>query len=213
VNTVAQPLGDYSVSNSPGTKLSYFGYEFEVPWKASVKEEKLLAGWVLLSFDSGQHLTFIVPSDQNGLLSELVQDPSLNMGYMQPILGDLTKRSAYDQYATLLDMTPGSVHAFGRRSDAVRGVTLLTVKLLAFGPGLESAAYSFQLPGKRGFQIGNPQKAKRVDIEIFDSTGTHIEILCWAPNGKQGFSQPEINRITTSLRSASNDTQIASLKN
>jgi len=29
---VPQPLKDTSVSAAPGTKLAYFGYEFEVPW-------------------------------------------------------------------------------------------------------------------------------------------------------------------------------------
>src|SRR5882724_3947164 len=38
VKIAAQALADYSVSNSPGTTLSYFGYEFEVPWNASFKQ-------------------------------------------------------------------------------------------------------------------------------------------------------------------------------
>ena len=39
VKIAAQALADYSVSNSPGTTLSYFGYEFEVPWNASFKQK------------------------------------------------------------------------------------------------------------------------------------------------------------------------------
>jgi hypothetical protein len=31
VKVTPQPLSDYSVSNAPGTALSYFGYAFEVP--------------------------------------------------------------------------------------------------------------------------------------------------------------------------------------
>src|ERR1700693_5104508 len=38
VKVAPQPLADYSVSDAPGTSLSYFGYEFEVPWNSSFKE-------------------------------------------------------------------------------------------------------------------------------------------------------------------------------
>lgn len=213
VNTATRALTDYSVSNSTGTTLSYFGYQFEVPWNASVKEKKVGKNLVQLKFDSGQNVILIVPANQNGLLTEMVQDQSLNMRDLQPVFGDLINRSAYDQYGTLLSTTPGSIRAFGPRSEAVRGVTLLTIKAIAFGPGLESGAFSFDLPGKHGFQIGDPQKSKRVDLEIFDSAGHHIEILCGSTNGNLRFSQSEINRIITSLHAITDSAQIASLKN
>src|SRR6267143_856986 len=38
VRVASQPLTDYSVSDAPGTVLSYFGYLFEVPWNASFKQ-------------------------------------------------------------------------------------------------------------------------------------------------------------------------------
>jgi len=213
VNVATRALADYSVSNSPGTTLSYFGYEFEVPWNTSVKDKKVGKNLVELKFDSGQNLIFIVPANQNGLLTEMVQDQSLNMRNLQPIFGDLTNRSAYDQYGTLLNTTPRSIRAFGPRSEAVRGVTLLTIKAIAFGPGLESGAFSFDLPGKRGFQIGDPQKSKRVDLEVFDSAGHHIEILCGSTNGNLRFSQSEINRIVMSLHATADAAQMVSLKN
>jgi hypothetical protein len=80
-------------------------------------------------------------------------------------------------------------------------------------PGLETGAFSFDLPGKRGFQIGDPQKSKQVDLEVFDSAGHHIEILCGSTNGNLRFSQSEINRIATSVHAAADAAQTASLKN
>src|SRR5215472_2862883 len=41
VNVTSQPLADYSVSEAPGTKLSYFGYDFEVPWTGNLKKKPL----------------------------------------------------------------------------------------------------------------------------------------------------------------------------
>jgi len=157
VKVTPQPLVDYSVSDAPGTVLSYFGYAFEVPWNASFKQKAFGKGGIVrLQFESGQSVTFIVPANQSGLLTEIVQDKSLHMENLELVFGDLMKRSPYDQYAALLNTTPLSIRAFGPRAEAVRGVTLLTFKAVAFGPGLETAVVAFELSGKRGFQIGDP---------------------------------------------------------
>lgn len=214
VKTALQALADYSVSQSPGTTLSYFGYEFEVPWNTGFKQKAYSkGGFVQLQFDSGQNVTLIVPENQGGLLTEIVQDKSSKMANLQLVFGDLMNRSAYDQYGALLNTTPQSIRVFGPRAEAVRGVTLLTIKAIVFGPGLEAGAFSFVLPGKRGFQIGDPQKSRRVDLEVFDSTGHHIEILCGTTNSRVRFSQPELNRILTSLHTTTASTHSAALQN
>jgi hypothetical protein len=212
VKVAPQELADYSVSNSSGTTLSYFGYEFDVPWTANFKQ-KVGKNLVEVQFESGQNVIFIVPENQGGLLTEIVEDRSLNMGDLRLVFGDLMKRSAYDQYGVLLNTTPESIQAFGPRAEAVRGVTLLTIKAIAFGPGLESGAFSFDLHAKRGFQIGAPQKSKRVDLEVFDTAGHHVEILCGSTNGNIRFSQPELNRILTSLHAESVPLHLAALQN
>jgi len=91
VKVTAQPLTDYSVSDAPGTVLSYFDYSFEVPWNASFKTKgsqkgSTKGGIMELKFDSGQSLLLIAPANQNGLLSELVQDQSLHMENLGLIL-------------------------------------------------------------------------------------------------------------------------------
>jgi hypothetical protein len=213
VRIATQVLSDYSVSDAPGTTLSYFGYEFEVPWNASFKERAVGKALVQLKFQSGQDVLFAVPANQGGLLTEIVQDQSFKMRHLRLVFGDLMNRSAFDQYEVLLNTTPQSIRAFGPRAEAVRGVTLLTIKAIAFGPGLESGAFSFELPGKRGFQIGDPQKSRRVDLEIFDSTGHHIEILCGTTNGSVRFSQSELNRILTSLHATTASAHLTALQN
>jgi hypothetical protein len=179
VKVTPQQLSDYSASDAPGTELSYFGYAFEVPWNASYKQNGPgKSSMVQLQFESGQNVIFIVPTNQSGLLTEIVQDRSLNINNLQLVFGDLMSRSAYDQYAALLNTTPQSIGAFGPRLEAVRGVTLLTIKAIAVAPGLETGVFSFKLPDKRGFQIGDPQKSRRVDLEVFDIGGHHVEIVC-----------------------------------
>jgi hypothetical protein len=138
VKVTPQQLPDYTASDAPGTTLSYFGYSFEVPWNASFKQKAFgKGGLVQLEFESGQSVTFILPANQSGLLTEVVQDKSLHMENLELAFGDLMKRSPYDQYAALLNTTPLSIRAFGPRAEAVRGATLLTIKAIAAGPGLE----------------------------------------------------------------------------
>jgi hypothetical protein len=208
VKTAVQALTDYSVNSSLGTTLSYFGYEFQVPWTGNYTLKgnltlKVIAegGLVAIKFASGQDLVFMIPGDQKGLLTELAQDKLL--GVRNPkIFGDLLKRSPYDQFQAILNTTPASIHMFRNQADGVRGAILLTIKAIAVGPGLETGAFSFELRNKRGFQIGDPHKSKHVQLELFDSTGRQIEIFVGTKNSGIGWSQQDLNRIITTLRPA-----------
>lgn len=202
-----KPLVNYSASDSAGTALSYLGYEFEVPWNAPYKTKAIgKGGLVQLQFESGQNATFVVPANQNALFTEIVQDKSLRMENLQAILGDLVNRPAYDQYETLLSTTPSSIHAFGPRTEAVRGMTLLTIKAIAVAPGLETGVFSFELPEKRGFQVGDPQKSKRVDLEVFGMGGHHVEIILATTKDAVRLTQPGLNRILQTLHPLSEGT-------
>jgi hypothetical protein len=201
-----QPLANYAVSQAPGTKLSYFGYKFEVPWVGVFKEKGGRNGIVVLQFDSGQTLLFMAPKDHAGLLSEIVDDPSMQMKGLQPVFGELTKRSPYDQYATLLNTTPSSIHAFGPRAETVRNETLLTIKAISSPAMLKTGAFSFDLPETHGFQIGDPGKERRAQLEVFvKENGNWVEIICGTKNDSVKLTQPELNRILASFHAELKD--------
>jgi hypothetical protein len=211
VKVTAQPLTDYSVSDAPGTQLSYLSYSFEVPWNASFKtkgsqKEPTKGGIMQVKFDSGQSLLLIVPANQNGLLTELVQDQSSHMENLRLIFGNLMNLSPYDQYSALLSTSPSTIRAFGPRPEAVRGVTLLTIKAIALPASLETGAFSFQLPDKRGFQIGDPRKSRSIELEVFDMNGHYLEFICETTT-RDGIrvTQPELNRILKTLHTVSSD--------
>ncbi len=97
VKVTPQSLSDYSISDAPGIALSYFGYSFEVPWDTTYKtkapqKNSTKTGIVQFKFESGQDLLLIVPANQGGLLSELVQDPSSHLEDLRPLFGDLINR-------------------------------------------------------------------------------------------------------------------------
>ncbi|MFZ0333739.1 MAG: hypothetical protein WAN10_01845 [Candidatus Acidiferrales bacterium] len=208
VKVTAQALTDYSVSDAPGTTVSYLGYSFEVPWDASFKTKgsqkgSTKGGIMELTFDSGQTLLLFAPENQNGLFTEIVQDQSMHMEGLRLILGDLMNGSAYDQYSALLNTSPSAIRAFGPRSEAIRGETLLSIKAIALPASLETGAFSFQLPDKRGFQIGDPRKSRRIDLEVFDMHGHNLEIICGTARDSIKLTQPELNRILKTLHPVS----------
>lgn len=214
VKVTPQPLADYSVSDAPGTTLSYLGYEFEVPWNANFTRKGLTdKGLVSFQFESGQSVTFIVPADQTGLLGELTHDKSMPTQYFQVVFRDLVNRSPYDQEAALLSVTPSTIRAFGPRAEAIRGVTLLTLKAFSSASGLESGVFTFEFPGKRGFQIGDPRKARSTELQIYDMNGRHVEIFCSTAKDAFKLSQPELNRILKTFHCFSVDSLAPSPKN
>jgi hypothetical protein len=201
-----RPLVNYDVSAAPGTKLSYFGYKFEVPWIGDFKERGGQNGIVELKFDSGRTLLFIAPKNHAGLLSEIVDDSSMHMKNPQSVFGDLTTRSPYDQYAALLNTTPSSIHAFGPRAEAARNQLLLMFKSTTSASMLRTGAFSFDLPETHGFQIGDPGKGRSAQLEVFvKENGNWVEIICRTKNDSVKLSQPELNRILASFHAEEKD--------
>jgi len=193
-----QPLTDYSVSEAPGTTVSYGGFEFEVPWKSTFKTKGPKARAQLFDFASRQ-VVLLIAENQDGLLTELATDRSLQMGGLGAEFPQLMKQPAYDQYAALLNATPANIHPFGSRAEAARGLTLLLIKSIAISGDLKSGVFSFELPDKRGFQIGAPRSTSRIHLKIFDLDEHNVEVFLSQKDINARFTQPEVNRIVKSL--------------
>jgi hypothetical protein len=190
-------LMNYSASE-PAAILSENGYQFQVPWKLSKRVQKVPNGPVELVFQPGQVFLLFTPANK-GLLTEVAQDKSMQMDSVPLVMGDLMNRSPYEQYKALFTTTPSSIRAFGPRKDAVRGLMLLTFKAIAPGPGLRSGIFSFDLPDKHGFEVGDPAKSKRLQLEIFGRDDYYVEIDCGAPRNGPNLAQPDLNLIITTL--------------
>lgn len=197
VKFVPVPLLDYSVS-APLETLSENGYQFQTPWKLSKRVQKAANGPVVLEFQSGQVLVLFTPANK-GLVSEIDQDKSMHVDNMAAVMGDLMNASPYEQYKAIFTTTPSSIHAFGPRKDAARGQILLMLKAIAPGPGISSGIFSFDLPDKHGFEVGDPIKAKRLQLEIFGRDDYYVEFDCGSGLHGPNFTQPELNLIISSL--------------
>ena len=199
LNVAPKPLTDYSISDRPGSQVSYFGYEFTAPWNSKFKEAAPVgSGFVALKFDAGAGLVFKVFPDRGGLITEAVNNPCAHMESLKDIFPDLMKRSEYDQYMAVYSTTSASIRAFGSRVEATRGMTLLTLKAFAVPTDYVTGAYTFEVNRKRGFEIGDPQKTNHIILDIFDVNGQDVEIIL-ATKATDRLTQPEVNRILSSL--------------
>lgn len=204
INLTPKPLQEYTVSDAPGALVSIAGYQFEVPGKPTEKKRNDGGGFLVLELESRKTIiVYAKAGDGVGLLAELANDKSMSLGnWLRPVLGELLNRSPYEQYAAILNATPSSIHPFGSRRDAMGGIELLTVKAIAPTSGIQDGIFSFGLPDRRGFQLGDPQKPHPTELNVFLANGHWVQIIFGAKQNGPRFTQPELNRVLVSLRAA-----------
>jgi hypothetical protein len=119
VRNVPQDLTDSDVNQSTGQRLSYYGYEFEIPW-SDIDESKTKAGvsGCLLSFASGIRILFTSELDRSFVKN--VASKSGGEDALRRSFGDQAVSSDYKFFQTMLSITPSSVNPFGSREAAAR---------------------------------------------------------------------------------------------
>jgi hypothetical protein len=193
---VPQPLPDVVPSPSPGTKLSDFGYEFEVPWQSptTIRKGPSLAAYI---FSGGQGILFTDPPAPQGPLQLMKQVAEQGHAWLGSFLG---ANSEYVLLNAELNVTPDQIRPFMWKREAVRKNLLLQFKeieLLRSGP---SVIYSFALSGVRGFQFGDPSRDGRIEIECFDSSDHELRLFfSLRQDSGAKFTQEEINRVLQTL--------------
>ncbi len=194
------PLPDSSISNVAHRKMSYFGYEFEVPWDDIDEQKSKTAGTIRLTyFGSGNAFWFssFPPKDfVNTVLKTAQLDPQ---GFRQ-LYGDDAFASDYAFYQKMLQITPAEITPFVSRRRAIAGQTLLLFKALSM-PKASSGIFSIQAPGFEGFQFENPaSRPLRISDELFSKDGG-IELIFFQKAGGNAptISQSEINRVIRSI--------------
>jgi len=205
---VPADLKDQSISQALGAKLSYFGYEFEIPWSdldethtklyPKDKPEKCKAD---LQFRSGLHLlvTATPPREWvNGLPEELEASPQ----ELESAFGTEAMNSDYNFLKTLYAFTPDAMHHWTLSSAVhAREGLLLIVKSLGTVKAADTGIFNVRNENYKGFQQGDPRiRQDGIAVELFSDEG-NIEFVFFQKNYKSptGLTQPEINRIVQSL--------------
>ena len=211
---VPTDLKDTSVSEAPGTKLSYFGYEFEVPWtdldETQTKlypTDKTEKTRVDLHFRSGLRLwvTAIPPREWANLLVTEFKVPPQGVEL-------LSGGSDYSFVKTLYEFSPDKMnHWSTSRRVQARELVLLIIKSIALLKPAETGIFDVQNQSYKGFQQGDPKvRQDRLAVNLYSDDGS-VEMIFFQKDLKNSASvtQPEINRIIQSLRKATQDVPAA----
>ncbi len=198
---VPSDLKDLFISPTPGTKLSYFGYNFEVPWSdVDEAQTKLYSNQVILTFRSGLRLMFgVAPAKLwiGGFASGLKTSPKA----IESVFGRKATQSDYDFLKKLYGFTPDKLHCWAISPDIhYREVFLLSMKSAAVLPFAETGFFNIQNQEYRGFQQGNPQARSTVNVALFSDQG-NIDFTMVQKDYQSlvAVSQGDLNRIIQSL--------------
>ena len=191
---VPTDLQDLSVSQAPGMKLTYFGYEFEVPWSDLRDAERK----PYASKNSGEEWAWV--TFQSGLRMSISAAP-----------GDAAS-SSYDLAQLLYEFNPTMMHAWPPSPKTqYRQLMLLTGKSLILSQvpskSVETGIFKLRSHGYRGFQLGNPRmRPDGLRIQLYSNDGSFEITLCQVGYEEPaGITQPEINRIIQSLHRVTSD--------
>jgi hypothetical protein len=202
-------LADLSISRSPGRKLSYFGYEFEVPWN-DVDEAK--SGLIpdsnkaMIVFQSGNSLS-VWHGSPRAFLNQVLSNDKIDQNTLRRIVGDEALQSDYALYRTILQITPDKMTPIESQSDAANQALLLLVKGICMPPGAASGVFAVSAGEFSGFQFGRPANpSSEVSVRLFSDSSSLNFIFNQKAGGPAVMAQPDINRILRTLHRAPSQT-------
>jgi hypothetical protein len=152
-------LPDRSISPTPGSKLSYLGYEFEIPWTdLDDTQTKRYPDQVILTFRSGRRLMMGVSLPKFWItnLGKLNLSPAIATVHFGPD----ALQSDYRFLETLYDFTPDKMHAFAiRPSTHYREAYLLTLKSAALSRQARSGFFKHRRLCLQRLSTGGSRRA------------------------------------------------------
>jgi hypothetical protein len=195
------PLTDLSISRVPGMKLSYFGYEFEVPWTDIDKEKSKIIGGnkAIIVFRSGNVLS-VWSGPPHEFMNGLLAMGKIDQPTFRRIYGDQTLESDYNFMRLILEATPDKVRLFSPRSTTVSQGVLVSVKALCTPGDPNSGIFEIKTGEFRGFQYGRLQSPpKVVNVELFPEDG-HLDLFFnQRRDGLVVISQGDVNRVVQTI--------------
>lgn len=208
VNVLPTELPDHSVSPAAGLRLSYVGYDFEVPWSdlddtqtKLYPQNRTEKNEAVLSFRSGLRVTITaVPARQ--FVSEFSSDFSTGPHLVNASFGRGRATSDYVIASNIYNFSPATMHYWSLSPQVhYREDVMLSMKSLLPGSA-EHGIFNIQNAGYRGFQQGNPQvRQDTLGLNLYSDDGS-VQIKFWQKDYRNpgGVTQAEINRVVQSLQ-------------
>jgi len=194
-------LTDLSVSQAPGMKVSYFGYEFEMPWTDIDKEKTKIVGGnkVIIVFRSGNALS-VWSGPPHEFMNGLFEMGKIDRETFRKVYGDEALRSDYTFQRLILETTPDKIAILSTKKSAVSQGALLMVKAISVPGDPNSGIFAVQGKEFKGFQYGRPQDPpKHLSVELFPEDG-HLDLLFGQKkDGPTVITQADVNRIVQTI--------------
>ncbi len=208
VNVVPTELPDHSVSQSAGLRLSYVGYDFEVPWSdlddSQTKlypQDRAEKNEAVLSFRSGLRLTITsVPARQ--FVHDFSSDFSTGPHLVNTSFGRGGVASDYVVASNIYNFSPATMHYWSLSPEVhYREDVMLSMKSMLPGSA-EHGIFNIQNAGYRGFEQGNPQvRQDTLRLNLYSDDGSvQIKFSQKDYRNPVGITQAEINRVVQSLQ-------------
>lgn len=216
---VPTDLRDLTASQSAGTKLSYFGYEFEVPWtdldESKTKlypENRPDKNRVVLTFHCGLRLQMTALPEHEFANEFTGEDFKMSPQKVEAVFGRGTSKSDYQFVKNVYEFTPDRMHYWSLSPGVhYREDIVLMIKSIMPTRAANSGIFRIQNQSCKGFQQGNPgvrQNSFVVDL-YSDDGGVDFIFDVAHYNNPIGLTQPEINRVVQSLHKISPSSPLA----
>jgi hypothetical protein len=208
VKKIPVELPDLSISRTPGKKLSYFGYEFEVPWDDIDDAKSHIVGGnkAIIAFRSGNALS-VWSGSPHEFVNTTLSSGKINRDTFRQIYGDAALESDYSFHRIMLDATPDKITPFIPKEQAISKAMLLLIKVISLPSGADSGIFAMTAGDFHGFQFGLPQSSPRgVDVQLYSDNASLSFIFGQKLNGPVFITQPDINRVVQTIHKVSAET-------
>jgi hypothetical protein len=200
-------LKDLSISHAAGSKLDYFGYEFDVPWNDITGSRNANSNRAVVTFRSGLQLSATALPAREFVNTVAVSWFHVSPQEFESKLGYQATHSDYEFLKRLYAFTPHRVNLWAMSpSIHYRDIVFLTLKFNTLVPwAADSGVFQVGNQGYKGFQEGSPAvRPLGIIVDLYADDGA-VEFIFDQKNYQDptGVSQPEINRVIQSLHKAS----------
>jgi len=196
VRNIPVELSDLSISQAPGKKLSYLGYEFEVPWEDLDEEKSKVTGnLAAIVFRSGSAiLLFVVPP--RSFIESTEKSLQGSTELFKRMYGEDVVHSDYAFKRAIYEATPRKITLLTSQQDAIGLWTIIFMKSIT-APMLDSEIYSIRSRDFQGFQLGNPlHRPMKMAVELYtDDVELEFNFNQKDSGPAPAITQAEINRI------------------
>lgn len=202
VKEIPVKLPDSSVSQTPGRKLSYFGYKFEVPWDDIDEGKCRIIGGnkAIVAFRSGNVLS-VWSGPPHNYVNSALSNMKIDRETFRQLYGDQALQSDFAFQRLMLGTTPDQITPFISKRLAANRASLLLLKALSAPRGPDSGIFAVTAGEFNGFQFGLPQSSPHgFDVELFSDDGSLDFIFDQNANGPTTITQADVNRIYRTLR-------------